>query len=53
MPQLSEAVGGVQLTTALHEEVADDTIMFEGQLLICGIMLSITSTVKLQVEVLL
>jgi hypothetical protein len=49
--QLSVAVGGVQLTTAWHDDVAA-TFMLGGQLMISGRITSMTVTVNRHVEVL-
>jgi hypothetical protein len=47
--QLSIGCGGVQLTTAPHEEFAETT-MFEGQPVITGVLLSVTVTLNVHVE---
>ena len=50
-PQLSVAVGAFQLTFALHEALAE-TVIFEGHPVIKGPELSLTMTLKVQVDVL-
>lgn len=51
IPQLSVATGAAQLTTALHVELLDETVMF-GITGITGLVLSTTITLNDRVEVL-
>src|SRR5258705_384205 len=46
MEQLSDAVGIVQLTIALHDDAPDETLMLDGQPEITGAMLSLSVMVK-------
>jgi hypothetical protein len=49
--QLSVNVGAVQLTTASQDEAFAFTVMFAGQPVITGAVLSTTVTVKEHVEI--
>jgi hypothetical protein len=48
-PQLSEAMGAVHVAMALHVESAL-SVMFEGHPLITGLVLSITVTLNVHVD---
>jgi hypothetical protein len=48
-PQLSVAVGAVQLTEAWHDEFAD-TVISDGQFEITGLVTSLTITLNAQVD---
>jgi hypothetical protein len=51
VPQLSEAIGAIQAAMALQVESAL-SVMFEGQLLITGLVVSTTVTLNVQVDTL-
>jgi len=51
MEQLSDAVGTVQVATALQDAFAE-TVMLDGHPVMTGFMLSVTITLNVQVEVL-
>jgi hypothetical protein len=44
-------VGGVQVTILEHSEAVNETLMLDGQPVITGAVLSLTVTVKVQVDV--
>jgi hypothetical protein len=49
--QLSEAVGAVQVPIALQDAL-EDNVMFDGQPVMTGLVLSVTTTLKVHVDVL-
>jgi hypothetical protein len=49
-PQLSLAIGAIQVAMALQVESAE-SVMFDGQPLITGLVISTTVTLKVQVDV--
>ena len=53
IPQLSESVGAVQVTTALHRPASAFWVMSEGIPAMAGSSSSVTVTVKLAVVTLL